>query len=192
MKKKLSALVMAMVMSLAAAGTPVYATGTTVTGEDTATVPISAYVSSSYAVVLPSVTQTLTDEDNDGIYTGTVLYDVYGKINSDKALIVMAGDAGGMSYASDVIGFDSYHSITVVAGEFHMTGTTGGKTVNGRVEQSALRFLSRGSETESPMDRLIPAESSDPAPFSVYMTVSIPYTDTFTGNLPFTFGLMDR
>ena len=192
MKKRLSAAIMALVMTFAAAGMPVYASGTTVTDEDTANVPISAFVSSSYTVVLPSVTQTLADEDNDGIYTGAIAYDVYGKINSDKALVVMAGDGTGLSYAQDLINLGAYKTSVVVSREFHMTGASGGRTVTGNVTQIALRFLARGVTTQSPLDRNIPAEASDIPPFGVEMEISIPYTDTFTGNMPFTFGLIDK
>ena len=98
MKKRITAVMMAAALSLLAAGVPVYALD-----ESTLTVPISATVMSSYTVVLPSVTQTLADEDNDGTFTGTIGYDAYGKINADKALVVMAGDGTGLSYAQDII-----------------------------------------------------------------------------------------
>jgi len=192
MRKRIYAVVMALFFSLAATGAPVYASGMTFTGDDTANVPISAFVSSSYTVVLPSVTQTLSDEDNDGKYTGTIGYDVYGKINSDKALVVMAGDGTGLSYAQDIINLETYKATAVVSREFHMTGATGGKTVTGSVTQAAFRFLARGVETEASLDRNIPAEASGTAPFQAVMEVSIPYTDTFTGNMPFTFGLIDK
>ena len=117
---------------------------------------------------------------------------MYGKINSDKALVVMAGDGTGLSYAQDIISLETYKATAVVSREFHMTGATGGKTVTGSVTQAALRFLARGVETEASLDRNIPAEASGTAPFQAVMEVSIPYTDTFTGNMPFTFGLIDK
>ena len=187
MKKRITAVMMAAALSLLAAGVPVYASD-----ESTLTVPISATVMSSYTVVLPSVTQTLADEDNDGTFTGTIGYDAYGKINADKALVVMVGDGTGLSYAQDIINLETYKTSRILSRRFHMLGTTGGKTVEGSVEQTVLRLLARGTETESPMDAHIPAEASGTPPFQVTMEIDIPYTDIFTGNMPFTFGLIDR
>ena len=187
MNKKITAVMMSMALLLLSAGIPVYASD-----ESTLTVPISATVTSSYTVVLPSVTQILADEDNDGVYTGTIGYDAYGKINADKALVVMAGDGTGLSYAQDIISTEAYKSTRTLSRQFHMTGTTGGKTVVGNVEQTVLRLLARGTEPESPMDAHIPAEASGAPPFQVTMEISIPYTDVFSGNMPFTFGLIDK
>ena len=192
MKKRFLTAFMAGILALSAAGVPVYASGTTLTGEDTANVPISAFVSSSYTVVLPSATQTLSDDDNDGKYTGAITYDAFGKINSDKALVVLAGDGTDLSYAMDFINLPAYKSSSIISREFHMNGTTGGQRVTGNVTQTALRFLSRGVETESSLDRNIPVEASEIPPFGVEMEIEIPYTDTFTGNMPFTFGLVDK
>ena len=192
MKKRIMGVLTAVAMLISMTGIPAYASDQTFTTDTTANVPISATVSSSYTVVLPSVTQTLSDDDNDGKYTGTVLFDAYGKINSDKALVVIAGDDAHLSFIQEMIDANIYQGKTSITTFFHMTGTATGQTVTGDVKQTALRFLARNVSTESALDRNIPAAASDPASFEVQLEVSIPYTDTFSGNLPFTFGLASK
>ena len=177
---------------LMATGVPSMAAENTYTSDGTASVPITATVSSSYTVVLPSTTQTLTDPDNDGTYTGTIKYDVFGKVNSDKALIVVAGD--GNNSIGDAVNEtgQSYYSVeTDFSRQFHMTGTTGGQTVNGMIKHTVLRFFAGGATTAATLDKNIPTAKSDAAPFAAEMSIEIPYTDTFTGNMPFSFGLVD-
>jgi len=189
-KRRLMALTTAISL-LATTGLSAMAAENTYTSDGDATVPITATVASSYTVVLPSVAQNLSDPDNDGTYTGTIHYDVFGKVNSDKALIVLAGETTGLSVAEDVINGAGYATTHTVAHQFHMSGTTGGQTVAGVVENSVIRFMASGATPVSPMDTIIPSAKSDTAPFEAAMSIDIPYTDTFTGNMPFRFGLIN-
>ncbi len=177
---------------LTSTGVPAMAAENTYTSDGTANVPITATVSSSYTVVLPSTTQTLTDDDNDGTYTGSIAYDVFGKINSDKALVVVAGD--GEDTINSVVAQTQqadYGLALDLRKQFHMTGTTGNQNVTGVVKHTKIRFLSGSATVSANMDANIPAAKSATAPFAAEMSIPIPYTDTFTGNMPFSFGLTD-
>lgn len=192
MKKRIIGAIMALVAMISMTGIQAYASDQTFTADSTANVPISAMVSSSYTVVLPSVTQVLSDDDGDGIFRGKVLFDAYGKINSDKALVVWSGDYADFSKVPGIIDDSKTAPESTIVGQFHMNGTESGKKVEGTTNQKVLRFLSRNVSTESSLDRNIPATASDPAPFEVELIIEIPYTDAFTGNLPFTFGLITK
>ncbi len=188
-KKSLLALTTAMSLMLSA-GMPAMAAENTYTSDGTANVPITATVSSSYTVVLPSTTQSLADADNDGTYTGSIHFDAFGKINTDKALVVLAGETEyGIGTVTPMFSQPGYAGMQDYACPFHMTGTTGGQSAAGMVTNTAIRFLSGGATPVAPTDRSIAAAKADTAPYEVTMEIAIPYTDTFTGNMPFSFGL---
>ena len=190
-KKTMAALATALTI-LASTGVPALAAENTYTSDGSANVPITATVSSSYTVVLPSTTQSLSDDDNDGTYTGTIHYDAYGKINSDKALVILAGDAEyGIGTVTAMFREAGYALTRDYAVPFHMTGSSGGQTVNGMVKHTILRFLAGSASPVGMMDTNIVATKTEPAPYEVSMSIEIPYTDTFTGNMPFSFGLAD-
>ena len=177
---------------LMATGVPSMAAENTYTSDGTASVPITATVSSSYTVVLPSTTQSLADEDNDGTYTGEIRFDAFGKINTDKALVVLAGDTEyGIGAVTAMFRQPGYSGTQDYSCPFHMTGTTGGQTVEGMVRNTAIRFLAGGATPVAATDRNIAAAKAATAPYEVTMSIAIPYTDTFTGNMPFSFGLTD-
>ena len=161
---------------------------------DSASVPITATVSSSYAVVLPVTARTLTDEDNDGIYTGTIGFDVYGKINSDMVLVLGAGETNKTAtYTKTFLTTDP--SVTAdgnAKNTFTMTGQTNNETVTGAVAQEAVRFLSAPSTAETTFDRVISTSKAATAPYEVAMAISITKTDVYDGTMQFYFGLQSK